>query len=140
MVTKKTPGDKPALYDCVAEILETARASVARTVNTTQVVANWLIEREIVEEEQGGRRRAGYGAMVLAELSGRLTRDFGRGYSVDNLEAFRQFYRDYEVSFKRHFYKPQLLRTLEAIITDILAREREAEGLLDGLLKVGNAQ
>jgi len=42
----------------------------------------------------------------------------------------------YEVSFTRHFYKPQPLRTLEEISADILAVEREAEGLLDGLLKV----
>ncbi len=42
----------------------------------------------------------------------------------------------YEVSFTRHFYKPQPLRTLEEISADILAIEREAEGLLDGLLKV----
>ncbi|MFP5232805.1 MAG: N-6 DNA methylase [Acidobacteriota bacterium] len=43
----------------------------------------------------------------------------------------------YEVSFTRHFYKPQPLRTLEEISADILAIERESEGLLDGLLKVG---
>ena len=41
----------------------------------------------------------------------------------------------YEVSFTRHFYKPQPLRTLDEIAADILAIEREAEGLLDGLLK-----
>ncbi len=43
----------------------------------------------------------------------------------------------FEVSFTRHFYKPQPLRTLEAISADILAIEKEAEGLLDGLLKGG---
>ncbi len=44
----------------------------------------------------------------------------------------------YEISFTRHFYKPQPLRTLEEISADILAIEKEAEGLLDGLLKVGS--
>ena len=43
----------------------------------------------------------------------------------------------YEVSFTRHFYKPQPLRTLEEIRADILAIEQEAEGLLDDLLKGG---
>ena len=43
----------------------------------------------------------------------------------------------YEISFMRHFYKPQPLRTLEEISADILAIEKEAEGLLDGPLKVG---
>jgi type I restriction enzyme M protein len=43
----------------------------------------------------------------------------------------------YEISFTKHFYKPQPLRTLEEISADILAIEKEAEGLLDGLLKGG---
>ncbi|MFH1122900.1 MAG: class I SAM-dependent DNA methyltransferase [Pseudomonadota bacterium] len=41
----------------------------------------------------------------------------------------------YEISFTRHFYRPTPLRTLEEIRADILAVEKEAEGLLDGLLK-----
>jgi type I restriction enzyme M protein len=45
----------------------------------------------------------------------------------------------YEISFTRHFYKPQPLRTLEEIRADIIAVEKEAEGLLDDLLK-GRAQ
>ncbi len=40
----------------------------------------------------------------------------------------------YEVSFTRHFYKPQPLRTLEEISADILAAEKEAEGLLAGIV------
>ena len=36
----------------------------------------------------------------------------------------------YEISFTRHFYKPQPLRPLEEIRADILALERETEGLL----------
>ncbi|WP_265281670.1 DUF1016 N-terminal domain-containing protein [Verminephrobacter aporrectodeae] len=64
-------------------------------MNTTQVMANWLIGREIVEEEQRGRRRAGYGTALLGELAGRLRTDFGAGYGVDNLELFRRFYREY---------------------------------------------
>lgn len=40
----------------------------------------------------------------------------------------------YEISFTRHFYKPQPLRSLDEIRADILAVEKEAEGLLDELL------
>ena len=43
----------------------------------------------------------------------------------------------YEISFNRYFYKPEPMRTLEEIRADILAVEREAEGLLDGLLGLG---
>lgn len=83
------------LYDRVRQILESARTNVSRTVNTTQVVANWLIGREIVEEEQKGRRRAGYGEQILEDLSIRLTNDFGTGYSGQNLRFMRQFYLTY---------------------------------------------
>jgi type I restriction enzyme M protein len=40
----------------------------------------------------------------------------------------------YEVSFTRHFYKPQPLSTLEEVGADILAIEREAEGLLSEII------
>ena len=43
----------------------------------------------------------------------------------------------YEINFNRHFYKPQPMRSLEEIRADILALERETEGLLAGIL-VGN--
>lgn len=36
----------------------------------------------------------------------------------------------YAISFRRHFYKPQPLRTLQEIRADILALEKETEGLL----------
>lgn len=41
----------------------------------------------------------------------------------------------YEVSFTRHFYKPQPLRTLDEIRADILALEKETEGLLGEIVK-----
>lgn len=100
-LTKPKPGiEVPAkelsgIYQRIREILESARAGVARTVNTTQVVANWLIGREIVEEEQRGKKRAGYGEHLVTELSGKLTADFGKGYSVTNMEHFRDFYITY---------------------------------------------
>lgn len=83
------------LYQRVREILESARAGVARSVNTSQVIANWLIGREIVEEEQNGKYRADYGKQVIEELSQRLLSDYGPGYSVQNLWLIRQFYLNY---------------------------------------------
>ena len=90
------PGKKGMrLYERIRQIMELAQTSVARTVNTTQVVANWLIGREIVEEEQKGRRRADYGEQILKDLSTQLTRDFGAGYSIQNLRFIRQLYLTY---------------------------------------------
>ena len=83
------------LYGRVREILEAARAGVVRTVNTTQVVANWLIGREIVEEEQQGRHRAEYGLQLVTQLSEQLTTAYGRGWSAQNLFYMKQFYLSY---------------------------------------------
>jgi hypothetical protein len=90
------PGrEKAPLYERIRQILESARTRVARTVNTTQVVANWLIGREIVEEEQEGKKRAGYGEQLITELSEKLQKDFGVGYGTTNLKLFRQFFLAY---------------------------------------------
>jgi hypothetical protein len=43
----------------------------------------------------------------------------------------------YEISFTRYFYKPQPLRTLEEIRADILALERETEGLMADIIGAG---
>ena len=86
---------RPSLYSRIRVILESARAGISRTVNTTQVIANWLVGREIVEEEQQGKRRAAYGKKEIEALSEKLQAKFGKGYSVQNLSYMRQFYLTY---------------------------------------------
>lgn len=98
-----TPAGPRPVYDRIREILESARLNIARSVNTTQVVANWLIGREIVEEEQQGKDRAQYGQELMRELSQQLTVDFGRGYSVDSLFWFRRFYLGYPSLIEKKF-------------------------------------
>ncbi len=85
----------PGIYSRVREILDAARMTVARSVNSTQVIANWLIGREIVREEQQGRRRAEYGQRLMCRLAQRIERDFGPGYGLANLKLFRQFFLNY---------------------------------------------
>jgi type I restriction enzyme M protein len=46
----------------------------------------------------------------------------------------------YEINFTRHFYKPVELRPLEEIRADILAVERETEGLLEEIVGSDEAQ
>lgn len=70
----------------LAALLEAARSEAARSVNTILTATYWEIGRRIVQYEQGGRARAEYGAGLLQQLSQDLTRRFGRGFSVDNLE------------------------------------------------------
>jgi predicted nuclease of restriction endonuclease-like (RecB) superfamily len=52
----------------------------------------------IVENEQGGKEKAKYGEEVLKELSIKLTEEFGKGFSVQNLERMRNFYLCYSIS------------------------------------------
>jgi predicted nuclease of restriction endonuclease-like (RecB) superfamily len=90
------PSQKPAaIYERVRQILESARAGLARSVNSAQVLANWLIGREIVEEEQKGASHSRYGEKIITALSARLQREYGHGYSATNLKLFRQFYLAY---------------------------------------------
>ena len=84
-----------ALFARVLDIIETARGHVSRTVNTAMVDAYWLIGREIVEVEQRGAKRAGYGARLLEGLAERLMGRVSNGFSVPNLRNMRQFYVTY---------------------------------------------
>jgi hypothetical protein len=93
MKRKPKPASKASpVYERIRQILESGRINVARSVNTTQVVANWLIGREIVEELQQGQLKAEYGKMLVHELAVQLRADFGKGYSELNLWLFRRFY------------------------------------------------
>lgn len=83
------------LYTQVAELIQAARNNVVRTVNQTMVNTYFEIGRMIVEDEQKGKERAEYGKQVLKELSMKLTDNFGKGFSVDNLQNMRQFYMNY---------------------------------------------
>jgi predicted nuclease of restriction endonuclease-like (RecB) superfamily len=70
-----------------------ARAQVRQTVNTAMVQTYWHIGRMIVEDEQGGQKRAAYGKQVLPELAKRLSEEFGAGFDVSNLRNMRQFFQ-----------------------------------------------
>lgn len=89
------PAEPDALFDRIVTILDEARGNVVRAVNTGMVTAYWLIGREIVEEVQGGAERAEYGKQLLSDLSTRLMRRYGSGFSVPNLQNFRKFYLAY---------------------------------------------
>ncbi len=80
------------LYKKIKNILEEARSKTYRTVNFIMVKTYWNIGRLIVEEEQKGKAKAEYGKYLIKELSEKLTKDFGHGYSQPNLRRMRLFY------------------------------------------------
>jgi len=76
----------------IRELIAASRQAAARAVNFLQVATNFEIGRVIVEHEQQGARRAGYGQALISRLSAALTAEFGKGYSSSNLEYMRRFY------------------------------------------------
>ncbi|WP_366919821.1 DUF1016 N-terminal domain-containing protein [Burkholderia gladioli] len=62
-------------------LLNAARRAAARSVNALMRAGYWEIGRRIVEAEQKGKRRAGYGEQLMARPSVDLTARFGRGFS-----------------------------------------------------------
>jgi predicted nuclease of restriction endonuclease-like (RecB) superfamily len=83
------------LFQQVVALLQNARQQVLRTVNSTMTYTYFEIGRMIVEEEQNGKDKAEYGKQVLKGLSEQLTKEFGKGFSVDNLQNMRRFYLTY---------------------------------------------
>ncbi len=61
-------------------------------------------------------------------------------YASDAWYAPHNMKIGYEISFTRHFYKPQPLRPLEEIRADILALEQETEGLLGKIMGTDSKQ
>ncbi|MBL8953431.1 MAG: DUF1016 family protein [Myxococcaceae bacterium] len=76
----------------VSRLLATARAASARTVNSVMTTTYFLIGKRIVEDEQNGDTRAGYGELLVERLASDLTKKFGRGFSKRNLFLMRAFY------------------------------------------------
>jgi predicted nuclease of restriction endonuclease-like (RecB) superfamily len=76
----------------IFELLHAARQATARNVNALMTASYWEIGRRIVETEQNGNRRAGYGEQVIERLSLDLTQQFGRGFSACNVDQLRQLY------------------------------------------------
>ena len=80
------------IYSEIKEALLLSRNQAYSAVNFAMVQAYWQIGRIIVEHEQNGNVRADYGKSVLQELSSRLTKDFGKGFSVRTLQQMKKFY------------------------------------------------
>jgi predicted nuclease of restriction endonuclease-like (RecB) superfamily len=79
----------------IQHIVRQAQDKAYRSINQAMVQAYWRVGRRIVEEEQQGISKAAYGKEVLKTLSMALQQEFGKGFSVDNLENMRRFYLAY---------------------------------------------
>ena len=96
------------LYSDIKKLIEQAKNFLVQNINTTLVFTNYHIGKMIVDDEQQGSERAKYAEKTLSNLSKKLTKEFGKGYSARNLRAFRQFYLIYE---KRNIWQSVIAKS-----------------------------
>ena len=85
------------LFDKAVGLIETAKQNIVKTVNNSMVFTYYYIGEMIVEKEQNGEIRAGYGKQVIKNLSERLQNKYKAGYSQRNVEQMRQFYITFSI-------------------------------------------
>ncbi|MEN9376728.1 MAG: hypothetical protein RL710_1885 [Pseudomonadota bacterium] len=92
----KPQGPEPdglvGLLHALRGLIQDGRSRVLRAVDMVQVQTCWEIGRHIVEFEQQGAARAGYGKRLLPRLARELTGEFGKGFDDRNLRNMRAFY------------------------------------------------
>lgn len=85
----------PSLVSGINQLLDGARHATVRVANSLMTATYWEVGRRIVEFEQGGKQRAGYGEELLERLGDDLSQRCGKGFSRFNLARFRTFYLAY---------------------------------------------
>lgn len=86
------------LFERISTLIEHARTTAARSINTIEVYTKYEIGRYIMEDELDGKYRAKYGKSVVRNLSNRLTEHFGDGWSYETLNLCKKFYSVYSNS------------------------------------------
>jgi len=112
-------------YNQIVDLLQSARQQVLRTVNKTMVLTYYKIGEIIIEKEQEGKKRAEYGKALLKNLSEVLTKEFGKGFSIYNLERMRKFYFTYKNRNIEQDNSTTVLRKSETEISATVLRNFE---------------
>lgn len=113
------------LYGRIAGLLQATKQNVVRAVNQTMVYTYYEIGRMIVEDEQQGKDRAEYGKKLLKELSKKLTVNFGKGFSEDNLGRMKNFY----LLYSKQISATTLRKSGNSSINDDYASQKSPEDL-----------
>ena len=81
-----------SFLDDAKQIIDKGRNAAYDAVNTAMISTYWYLGKRIVEEEQRGQQRAGYGTHLIKLLSAELTAAYGKGFTPRALRHYRQFY------------------------------------------------
>jgi predicted nuclease of restriction endonuclease-like (RecB) superfamily len=82
----------------IQNIIASSQERAIRSVDTERVLMYWQIGKVIFEEEQAGKERAEYGKFLIKSISDEFQPQFGSGFSVRQLERYRQFYRTFPIA------------------------------------------
>lgn len=85
------------ILEDIRNLLIHSREKLQQSVNTVMVQTYWQIGKLIVEDEQNGESRAGYGKRQLAQIANALTQEFGKGFDARNLRNMRRFYLTFPI-------------------------------------------
>lgn len=91
-IDKKLTDPEKVFVSDLKSIAGETRRQAYRAADRILVVRNWLIGWRIVEQEQKGKERAGYGKRVLELASQSLTEEYGKGFGLTSVKNMRSFY------------------------------------------------
>lgn len=87
----------PSIITDIKSIIAESKERAIRAVDHHRTLMYWHIGKRIFEEEQEGKERADYGAYLIKFLSEQLQPEFGSGFSVRQINLYRQFYRTFPI-------------------------------------------
>jgi predicted nuclease of restriction endonuclease-like (RecB) superfamily len=82
----------------IKSLIAQAKEGAIRSVDHHRTIMYWHIGERIFNEEQQGKDRADYGNYLIKYLSEQLQPEYGSGFSVRQLERYRQFYRTFPIA------------------------------------------
>lgn len=88
---------KQELYHSIAKIIVDSKSNLYRATNTILLNMYWEIGKLIVQDEQNGEKRAGYGKHILKNLANQLSLEFGKGFNERNLNNMRAFFSSFPI-------------------------------------------
>jgi hypothetical protein len=100
----------------IKSIVQSQRNKAYAAVNFYMVETYWRIGERIVIEEQKGKERAEFGAFLMRELSKRIEKELGSGFSEVSLRNYRQFYLTFSDNTIRSAVRSELQETDKQVI------------------------
>lgn len=111
----------PSIITDIKSIIAQSKEKAIRAVDHQRTLMYWHIGKRIFEEEQQGKDRADYGTYLIKFLSEQLQPEFGSGFSVRQINLYRQFYRTFPIV---HAVRAQLSWTQYKLLLSIDNQDR----------------